>query len=66
MFLLNARRPGREESKGKLIFGIILSPFNIYLGETWLDGSVSDPELQLKECSFYRAERPSTKNCSNY
>ena len=46
---------------------IFLSQFNVIcLCETWLDGDVSDSELQLKEYKLYRAERPSTKDCSTH
>ena len=36
------------------------------LCETWLDGSVSDSELQLKEYKLYRADRSSTKDYSTH
>ena len=46
---------------------IILSQYNVIcLCETWLDGGVSDSELQLKEYNLYRADRPFTKDYSTH
>ena len=63
MLLLNTRSIWKAEKREKFLNAIILRQYNVIcLCETWLDGAVSDSELQLKECKFYRADRPSTKD----
>ena len=61
MLLLNTRNLWKAERREKVLNAIILSQYKVIcLGETRMDGVVSDSELQLKEYIPYRADRPST------
>ena len=67
MLLLNTRSLWKAERREKFLNAIILSQYNVIcLCETWLDGGVSESELQLKEYKLYRADRPSTKDFSTH
>ena len=54
MLLLNTRSLWKAGRREKFVNAIILSQYNVIcLCETWLDGGVSDSELQLKEYKPY-------------
>ena len=67
MLLLNTRSLWKAKTREKFLNAIIWSRNNVIcLCETWLDGGVSDSELQLEEYKLYRADRPSTKDYSTH